>query len=31
VTTPTTKVPSLDELLKDAPTNWGKWGEDDEV
>lgn len=22
---------SLDELLKDAPTNWGKWGPDDEV
>ncbi|WP_369254885.1 cyclase family protein [Geodermatophilus amargosae] len=27
----TTAVPSLDELLADAPTNWGKWGDDDEV
>lgn len=26
-----TQVPSMDELLKDAPTNWGKWGPDDEV
>ncbi|KQT89190.1 metal-dependent hydrolase [Marmoricola sp. Leaf446] len=25
------EVPSMDEILKDAPTNWGKWGEDDEV
>jgi kynurenine formamidase len=24
-------VPALTELLKDAPTNWGKWGDDDEV
>lgn len=24
-------VPSMDEILKDAPTNWGKWGDDDEV
>ncbi|KQP64084.1 MULTISPECIES: cyclase family protein [unclassified Nocardioides] len=24
-------VPPLDELLKDSPTNWGKWGPDDEV
>jgi kynurenine formamidase len=24
-------VPDLEELLKDAPTNWGKWGDDDEV
>ena len=24
-------VPSMDELLRDAPSNWGKWGEDDEV
>ncbi|WP_168582657.1 cyclase family protein [Gephyromycinifex aptenodytis] len=23
--------PALSELLKDAPTNWGKWGPDDEV
>ena len=22
---------SLDELLKDSPSNWGKWGPDDEV
>src|SRR3954447_15507231 len=26
-----TNVPALTELLKDAPTNWGKWGDDDEV
>lgn len=26
-----TSVPSLEELLRDAPTNWGKWGPDDEV
>ena len=26
-----TEVPTMDELLKDAPTNWGKWGDDDEV
>jgi len=24
-------VPSMDELLRDAPSNWGKWGENDEV
>jgi len=24
-------VPDLEELLKDAPSNWGKWGDDDEV
>src|SRR5436190_2072289 len=24
-------VPSLAELLKDSPRNWGKWGPDDEV
>lgn len=24
-------VPELTELLADAPTNWGKWGADDEV
>jgi hypothetical protein len=24
-------APTLGELLKDAPTNWGRWGEDDEV
>ncbi|GAA2149070.1 cyclase family protein [Nocardioides koreensis] len=26
-----TEVPTMDELLKDAPTNWGKWGPDDEI
>src|SRR4051812_5136133 len=26
-----TNIPALTELLKDAPTNWGKWGDDDEV
>jgi kynurenine formamidase len=25
------QVPSLTEFLHDAPTNWGKWGPDDEV
>ena len=24
-------VPPVGEVLKDAPSNWGKWGEDDEV
>ena len=24
-------VPDLSELLKDSPSNWGKWGADDEV
>jgi kynurenine formamidase len=24
-------TPALTELLKDSPTNWGKWGPDDEV
>ena len=24
-------VPALDDLLSDAPTNWGRWGPDDEV
>src|SRR4051794_26555216 len=28
--TPTT-APALGDLLKDSPTIWGKWGEDDEV
>ena len=28
--TPST-VPYLGELLKDSPSNWGKWGADDEV
>ncbi|MHB8191503.1 MAG: cyclase family protein [Ferrimicrobium sp.] len=26
-----TEVPTMSELLKDAPKNWGKWGEADEV
>ncbi|GAC1611577.1 MAG: cyclase family protein [Mycobacteriales bacterium] len=26
-----TTVPALSEVLKDAPSNWGKWGPDDEV
>ncbi|MCT1872272.1 cyclase family protein [Brevibacterium luteolum] len=26
-----TDVPNLTELLANAPTNWGKWGPDDEV
>ena len=26
-----TPAPELSELLKDSPSNWGKWGEDDEV
>ena len=26
-----TDVPNMEVLLKDAPTNWGKWGPDDEV
>lgn len=25
------KVPSAEELLKDMPKNWGRWGPDDEV
>ncbi|OCH82044.1 cyclase family protein [Gordonia sp. UCD-TK1] len=25
------RVPELTELLADAPTNWGRWGPDDEV
>ncbi len=31
MTTAETPVTPLTELLKDAPSNWGKWGEDDEV
>ena len=31
MTTPPDSVPSLDDLLADSPTNWGKWGDDDEV
>lgn len=26
-----TTVPALGEVLKDSPSNWGKWGPDDEV
>ena len=26
-----TKVPTVDEVLRDAPKNWGKWGEENEV
>ena len=26
-----TAVPAVGELLKDSPSNWGKWGPDDEV
>jgi hypothetical protein len=26
-----TEVPTMDEVLKDAPKNWGKWGDQDEV
>lgn len=29
--TPTNTPPYLGDLLKDAPSNWGKWGPDDEV
>ncbi len=28
---PTPAVPSLDDLLADSPSNWGRWGDDDEV
>jgi kynurenine formamidase len=31
VTDPSTTAPALGDLLEDAPTNWGKWGDDDEV
>ncbi len=31
MTTPPSNAPSLDDLLKDAPSNWGKWGDDDEI
>ena len=31
MTDPTATPPALGDLLKDAPTNWGKWGDDDEV
>ncbi|MFG1924430.1 cyclase family protein [Cryptosporangium sp. NPDC048952] len=26
-----TDVPEMTELLRDAPSNWGRWGDDDEV
>lgn len=26
-----TDVPTMDEVLREAPKNWGKWGEEDEV
>jgi hypothetical protein len=26
-----TTVPAVGEVSKDAPSNWGKWGPDDEV
>jgi kynurenine formamidase len=26
-----TKATTLEELLKDSPKNWGRWGEDDEI
>jgi kynurenine formamidase len=26
-----TTIPAVGEVLKDAPSNWGKWGPDDEV
>lgn len=29
--TPTTPPPYLGDLLADSPSNWGKWGPDDEV
>ena len=29
--TDTPTLPALGDLLKDSPTNWGKWGDDDEV
>ncbi|MDQ1648588.1 MAG: hypothetical protein QOG60_645 [Frankiaceae bacterium] len=28
---PEATVPDLTEILKDSPSNWGKWGPDDEV
>ena len=31
MSTPPSNVPALDDLLKDSPSNWGKWGDDDEV
>ncbi|MGO8966716.1 MAG: hypothetical protein ACLQGN_24660 [Mycobacterium sp.] len=26
-----TDVPTMDEVLREAPKNWGKWGEEDQV
>jgi kynurenine formamidase len=26
-----TEAPAMEELLENAPSNWGKWGDDDEV
>jgi len=31
VTDPTATPPALGDLLKDSPSNWGKWGDDDQV
>jgi kynurenine formamidase len=31
VTDTAQNVPALEDLLKDSPSNWGKWGDDDEV
>ncbi len=31
MTTPPDSVPSLEDLLADSPSNWGRWGDDDEV
>lgn len=28
---PVAAVPDLTDLLADSPTNWGKWGDDDEI
>ncbi len=29
--TDATPAPDLEDVLKDSPKNWGKWGDDDEV
>ena len=31
MTDPPSTAPDLGDLLEDSPTNWGKWGDDDEV
>lgn len=31
MTDPTATPPALGDLLKDSPSNWGKWGDDDQV